>query len=943
MEVALPPEGRPLASLLAWARRRVEALSRQYHQQQEEQEGRPTKRARTSSAGGGALVGTPGPRVAGRATGCGGGVVRVVVQTPSAGTATATAKPKRVAKELRALVKAAAAAVAEAQAAAAAAEEEEQRGAEVVDAPKAKKVKSKGMKGQDKDTGGRESDVDAAGLGGKQQQRREGLCKLPPEACDALAAAVPAAVQLLTACSPAEAAEHAVGLLSLAARKAAASAAAAGEPDGGGGKLLAAALWSYVLCRPLAAHCLAATDLDGAAADGGDGEEDGGGGGASPLPSLQAVCHATGAGGGGSAAAVEWDGQMPYALLIAATPPQPLTTDASGTSGAALGAGECTARTNTGGGAAADATAEAPLAAAAFAAAAAAAAATGAAVPGTRPHHDDRVAEDAGNRLEQLARCLLPATARPSGSHGTATCHPQGSTSIVAARGPGGQAAGSITPQQATSGRYPSLSATAVSSAVAVDIDDAAGVACAGLVALLVVGMGQMEQGGEEGRVGAGVEGLGSELMAQVLQLSAPGEALEAAWGLDRAAVVRHVCLLRVGAAVGSMRAALRRQQQQGGHEEQLLQQQKDKGRVGSEGREAGEVLERNLLLLRCAGAVELARLVEELLEGGEACMAGGRGAVTAAAAAAGKGKGKKGKRERERASFGGGEAEVPAAAAAAWRRRAGLQLAAALLSAAAPSGHDSGGPAGGVSPEQLRTHVSRVTVLLQGLVLGSTATGGSAGGGAGAEQEVAAAAALAALAAGLRGPCGRWMAEALAPSAEQLVRVAVPLAAEAPAAAAVAEALLASVVTARAAAGALAAALPAAVAAAEARVPGGGRRLVLARLAPAALSAMKVAAVMGDGDVGVVRAVTEAYREPLLAYVQRKQRKGAAAAAAAALPGDALAALRQHAVPLLLCVLRSTAAAADGGGGNGDANSSSLRALLRAALPRVLPSPGEP
>lgn len=153
--------------------------------------------------------------------------------------------------------------------------------------------------------------------------------------------------------------------------------------------------------------------------------------------------------------------RTPY-LLSAAAPPQLLTTDASAAGGAAPSPARRTTHVCICGGLTA-VTVPAPLTVAAFTAATTAA--VGDTMPETRPHHH-RVAEvvsaaGTGDTLEQLARCLLPATAHSSGLYGTGMYRARASPSTFAASGPGAHAAGSG-PCPGTAGRFPSLWAIAV-------------------------------------------------------------------------------------------------------------------------------------------------------------------------------------------------------------------------------------------------------------------------------------------------------------------------------------------------------------------------------------------------------------------------------------------------------------------------------------------------
>ncbi|GIL58550.1 hypothetical protein Vafri_13493, partial [Volvox africanus] len=215
-------------------------------------------------------------------------------------------------------------------------------------------------------------------------------------------------------------------------------------------------------------------------------------------------------------------------------------------------------------------------------------------------------------------------------------------------------------------------------------------------------------------------------------------------------------------------------------------------------------------------------------------------------------------------------------------------------------------------------------------------ATASSAGDGSDIRQ--AAELAAVALRDGLLGPGGHFLALSVTePGLEACVRLAPYSAAAADAAAAALElgppALHVH----------FAAVVQEVVTAAEQQRPGVGRRLALARLLPAADAYTRLAemensagaSVTGDEPTPASEAVIRAFREPLFAYCTRKAKKKVTAAPAAAaaaatfgrrksgaidltartatavpsadggLPADAIALLRTHAVPVLTRLLR--------------------------------------
>jgi hypothetical protein len=291
----------------------------------------------------------------------------------------------------------------------------------------------------------------------------------------------------------------------------------------------------------------------------------------------------------------------------------------------------------------------------------------------------------------------------------------------------------------------------------------------------------------------------------------------------------------------------------------------------------------------------------------------------------------------------GGSRAEQATEAGVA---RSALSLAAALLTA--PSGAWGERPgAGGEAQRSDDPPAQRFESLIAlwcavQVMLGSAAPahgngGAPAAGAAASGQDTTAVAAASTAAAALRGPWGASLAQQLSCEALQaLTRLAAEGSADAAAAVAAALHLRPS----RELLVGFASALAPSVSAAEARLPGSGRRHALASLLPAAdaaLDACEAAAGPSDANTDVWSAVSGAFREPLVAYALRKRRKeqgagaesSAAAAAGRGLPACAVAQLRRRAVLLLARLLSQELRA-----GGEAAREATLR-LLRQVLPR--------
>ncbi|KAG2499734.1 hypothetical protein HYH03_002667 [Edaphochlamys debaryana] len=675
---------------------------------------------------------------------------------------------------------------------------------------------------------------------------------LPPAAAAALAAAAPLASHLLTVtCADStEAAAAAVGLLQLAAAKAgtAPTATPGGGSVGDDSGALTAALWAFVLAKPLAARCLGPADLLQLAAEGrlaagsggGDDEEEGGEGvDAAALATLLPSPAALQAVAGGAAGVSAWDATLPAAaaLQVAVRHPQKRKRKAGG----------------------------AALAAAVAAAGPCALAAAARGVAFWLPLLTS--AESVSAALE-VARRLLPATA------------------------------------------------AATAGAAAVEAAEAAarcGALCLVLRCPYLLGPRGSDGGSDAGGGGAvamAVRQGGATLAAEALTVAADAGPMMMSWGPRQTAAVRAACQLHVDAAAAAVLAVLR------GSEAAT------EAAAAAAGGE--EIVAALLPLLRAAPPLQLLPLVEATLA---AAPTPAGASANGGPASAGKAK----KAKRASAAASGQPVQQPA-----WLLQAGLGLAASLLEPRLPAAAD----ANAVQAAE-RQRLGRVFLAVQSVLTSAAAAAAEGDAAAAATAAVAAEA----LAAGLRGGSGHWLAPHLTPSALAACASLAPECASAADAAAAALELGPPALHA-----AFATALPAAVAAAEQRSPGSGRRVALARLLPAADAVLHLAeAADGDADSdgasasSAAAAVAAVFREPLLAYATRRRRRPtaptAAAEAADAMPADAVLQLRRRAVGVLARIVRLQAGAGgavgDDGGGASD--------LLHRTLPKLLPPPGAP
>ncbi|GLI61190.1 hypothetical protein VaNZ11_003424, partial [Volvox africanus] len=805
--------------------------------------------------------------------------------------------------------------------------------------------------------------------GGNRNLGDGGSTMLPADACTALADAAILASQLFTrhCAEPAEAAAHAVKLLRLAVKKAPAATFNDDDLADSSGKadpwvcdvatvapalreVLLAALWMFVLAKPLASCCLGPADVLSPIPEGQGGAPDGGCGGQlkkkrhrvgdeeqgdnegeeEMLPGMAALDIV--AGGGASGTSPAWDSQLPAVLLL----------QMAFRGGRHLRGKERVTRTDCG---SVEGHTEGCFGT--FSAAASPPWALIAAA-GSVPFWIPSLLSNGGDTavaFNMIRRLLHGTSAHFAAASGAVQRHMDACSHIWAAYSTLTRilrtsvltallvAETPLSPSQQRQRQQQQekhFQAKHHLGHQAIQVDHPVGSAIASASRKLAVSL---------------VVDLWSKVTATAPQVPLGQEAAfgtpTTAAAAAGTAAVRAACARHIRAAAAGLRAL-------------LIQKVSGERRGKGDGGYAVAFL---LPLARCASAGQLLPLVLELLEAAAALSAAPD--VTAAATL------KRKSKVNALGMLAVGEAAAATAAAAALRQpllEAALALAGPLLadprhllgrfgirvigrSGAECTGADDGGTDGGNGREAADpidgagARVREVFGMVQSELASLVKATASGAGSDGFDIRQAAELAAVALRDGLRGPGGHFLALSVTePGLEACVRLAPYSAAAADAAAAALE-LGPPALHVR-----FAAVISEVVTTAERQRPGVGRRLALARLLPAAdaytrlaeMGSSAGASVTGDEPTPASEAVINAFREPLFAYCTRKAKKKATATPVAAraaatvgrtksggaidptattatavpladggLPADAISLLRTYAVPVLTRLLR--------------------------------------